>query len=238
MGRVSKGATLIELIIYMFLLSIILSLVFRIVVLNKKQSSKPMASFNVQQEFIFAQDALRQDLKETKLSTVKIYPNPDHPNATVGISLISPRTIDTNEIKTTPYGTPYWQKIIYYYLEKDPKREDVAYLVRKEGVISGLPSANPKASPYEPAKAPYDKRRKKIIARFIMLPHKRVPELNMTTGEYGGFEVFFLNPEGEKSITDFYDHPIVGVNLIFKYTSPTTGKNTVMEFPIKVYPRN
>jgi len=240
MGNMKRqgGVSLIELSIYMFLLVVVLGIVFRMAILNRRQIEKPAASFRIQQDLLSVQEILRRDLTETNLSTVRIFPNPDFPDAPPGMSLISPRGIKDDEIQTTQFGNPYWQKIIYYTLEKDPDRQGVGRLVRKENVIAGLPSAQPKASPEEPSKADYDPETRKVVARYVLLPNQKVPQLGLDLKEQGGFEVFFMDPDGNRSITDSQNHPIVGIDLFLREISSSTGETTVMKYPVRVYPRH
>lgn len=222
----------------MFLAVILLGIVVRMVTLNRKQMEKPAASFRIQQEVLALQEFLRRDLKETHLSTVRIYPNSDYPNEPPGISMVSNRTLLQDEAMTTSAGHPYWQKTVYYTLEDDPDREGTGRLVRMEGVTSGLPSTSPKADSKPPSQATIDPRRKKVLSRFIVMPNEKLPGLNKTTTDQGGFEASFIDEEGDSSRTDFLQHPIVNVNLIFMEKSASTGKPTIMNYEIRMYPEN
>lgn len=233
-----RGFSLFELVIYAFLLAVILGIVFRMAIFNRRTFEKPAASFRIQQDLMSIQEQLRRDLEETHLSTVKIFPADPNSTDPPGISMISPRDIVKDEIQTTPSGTPNWQKIIYYYVEKDPDRPETGRLVRREGTIPGLPSANPSASPYKPNEAPHESKRGRIAARHIMLPNDAAKEINLKLGNQGGFEANFMNHNGEKSRTDYQHNHIVVVNLTAKEISKSTGKPTVLGTEIRVCPRH
>ena len=233
-----RGFTLFELVIYSFLLAVILGIVFRLAIFNRRTFEKPAASLRIQQDLIAIQKMLRKDLEETHLSTVRIFPSNPASNEPPGISMISARDIDNDEIQTTSSGTPYWQKIIYYYVEKDPDRPETGRLVRREGKIAGLPSANPKASTYKPQNAPYEAKRSRIAAHHILLPKDKIKELNYTAGNQGGLEAFFMDQNGNQSRTDYQHHHITVIRLTAKEISKSTGKTTAMTTEIRVSPRN
>lgn len=233
-----RGFSLFELVIYSFLLAVILGIVFRMAIFNRRTFGKPAASFRIQQDLMSIQEQLRRDLEETHLSTVRIFPDNPASADPPGISMISPRDIVKDEIQTTPSGTPNWQKIIYYYMEKDPDRPETGRLVRHEGVIPGLPSANPAASDFKPNEAPHEAKRSRIAARHIMLPNDSAKEINLTLGNQGGFEANFMDQNGDKSRTDYQHKHVVLVNLTAKEISKSTGKPTVLGTEIRVYPRH
>ncbi|MFH0802331.1 MAG: hypothetical protein V2A78_08120 [bacterium] len=233
-----KGFSLVELMIYAFLTVLILGVVFRMMVLNRRQMERPAATFRIQQELLSVHRYLERDLEETRLSSIRIYPNSSHPNALPGISLASPRSIDDDTLKLSPTGFPIWQKIIYYFLEKDPRHSSTARLVRREGTISGYPSALPLASSYEPSTAPSNRRRERIAAKSLLLPGEKIPLLSRQLGPAGGFEVYFSDARGGRSLDDFRNYRLITIILWAGAVSQTTGKSTVLSYPIQVVPRN
>jgi hypothetical protein len=233
-----KGFSLVELMVYAFLTVLILGVVFRMMVLNRRQMERPAATFRTQQELLTAHRYLERDIEETRLSSIRIYPNSSHPNALPGISLSSPRSIEDDSLKLSPTGFPVWQKTVYYFLEKDPRRPSSARLVRREGVISGYPSAVPLASYHEPARAPFNRRRERVVARSLLLPMESIPLLSRRLGPAGGFEAYFSDAWGRRSLDDFRNYRMLSVILWAGSVSQTTGKPTVLNYPIQVVPRN
>jgi len=233
------GFSLVEMLIYAFLLLLILGVVFRMAIQGRRSSERPMASYRLQQNLMAAQKYLQQDLRETRLCTIRIYPNPSNPAAKPGISMASPRSIATGDLMLTPSGTPLWQKIVYYCLENDPGNAATGSLIRKEGSLPGLPSANPVASAYEPSQAPCDKKHCRTVAKCIYMPGRVIDILGKDLKETGGFVAYFSDAaETRKSATDYQSCHLVNVILIAGETSQATGKLTVLEYPVKVVPRN
>jgi len=233
------GFSLVEMLIYAFLLLMILGVVFRMAIQGRRNAERPMASYRLQQNLMAAQKYLQQDLRETRLCTIRIYPNPSSPDAKPGISMASPRSIATGDLKLTPSGTPLWQKVVYYCLEGDPANPATGSLVRKEGTLPGLPSANPAASPYEPSQAPCEKKHCRTVAKCIYMPGQTIDVLGKDLKEAGGLVAYFSDAAGtRKSATDYQSCHLVNVILIAGETSQATGKLTVMEYPVMVMPRN
>ena len=106
-----RGFTLVELLIYAFLMVILLGVVFRMAIANRRQMERPAASFRIHQDFLSVGKVIRQDLEETSIGSVVIYPNDDFPKEPPGMAMLSAR--DKNGVfQSTPQGTPLWQKVV------------------------------------------------------------------------------------------------------------------------------
>jgi type II secretory pathway pseudopilin PulG len=231
-----KAFTLVELVIYMFLMVVLLGIVFRMAIVNRRQMEKPAAGFRAVQTFLSLQSILNRDLQETDLSTVRIYPNPRFPGAPPGMSLASPRGLADDAVKMTPQGGVLWQKIIYYYVMPDPSRPGTGRLVRKEGLVPGLPSTKPVASAFEPSVAGFDRGRRRFVATNILLANQEIPQLKLSLGRHGGFEAVFMDGEGKTSPAYTPRHPLIVLNLTVREISPATGKPTVMRYQVRACP--
>lgn len=237
MGR-KPGFTLMEMVIYMLLVTLILGIVYRMAVLNRRQMERPASSFRLQEGVLLAHRLLRQDLEETDIHTIRIFPDASNPKEPPGISIASPRSLEDGAFRCSPTGAPLWQKIIYYTLQADPDNPEVSNLIRREGTIAGLPSAFAPVSPDPPSVASFDRGHTSIAARNICSPGVIIESLQMKLDERGGFSVLFSDAGGQISDTGNPLATIVTIRLMAQEISKTTGKPSVIDYRIWVCPRN
>jgi hypothetical protein len=153
--------------------------------------------------------------------------------------MASPRNTTTGELEHTASGTPLWQKIVYYYVESNPATPGLGRLIRKEGLVPGLPSANAIASTFPPSTAPFIDKRWRVVAQGIYMPRQRIEPLGRDLDARGGFIAFFSDATGNStSTTDFQRLHLVNVTLLAGEVSKSSGKLSVLELPIKMVPRN
>lgn len=233
-----RGVSLLELVLYMALLVILGSLVARMTFANIRGMEKPAASFRVQQNLLAVQRMLQRDLEETDISTVRIYPNPQHPDEPPGLSLASARALGGPQGDRLMFqnGLPLWQKFVYYTLKPDPGHPGVGTLLRREGPLATPATTLPPASALPPSSAPAQ--RQAVAARFLCLPGASIPELPLRLDSQGGFKVEFVDAWGHTSLTDFRRHPLVSVTLASEEISQTTGKRTFITYKMTVLPQN
>lgn len=118
------GATLIEVLTYMALASMVFLAIYGIFMAGRRYFEIARASIEVQQALNTVGFRLTRDLMETHAETVQSYPNTKYTSLPVGIVFLSARD-DQNVFQYEPtYGMPMWQKYIGYYLDTDPSYPD------------------------------------------------------------------------------------------------------------------
>ena len=246
-GRPLRGFTLIEMVIYMFLMTLILGLVYSMAVVNRRQMERPAASFRIQQSLLAAHQLLKQDLKYTRLSTIRIYPNDSHPEEPPGIAMASPQDRNGNFTLSGQDGMLFW-KTIYYTLEKIPDSPETGRLVRKEVYYSHIGVQVSQPYPYEPAldelpskvRIPNKWNPVKVVCNCIYLPNTTITELSRTLDGAGGFKACFTDAAGSsrKRVYNALDElKLVEIELVAGEKSVTTGKLTMLNYRITVFPQ-
>ncbi len=124
--RRQPGATLIEILTYMALVSMVMLAIYGIFMAGRRYFEIARASVEVQQALNTVGARLTRDLMETDASTVQSYPNGRYTAVPVGIVFLSARkpatgAADDNVFQYDEnFGVPIWQKYIGYYLDTDP----------------------------------------------------------------------------------------------------------------------
>lgn len=232
-----RAFTLLETAVAMFLFVLVLGIVFRVLVLNRRSLERPAAAARLTQELLKAQKSLRQDLEGTKLSTVCVYPHPGAPFEPPGISFISCRAVHDDSVDFE-MGAVKWQKHIFYTVAPDPGDSRFCVLHRCEIVMPGYPSTAPKSAAIGPAEAMARAVKKRAVARGIVTPHSAFPRQGLSFGARGGFDAYFADAAGFRSETDSWDYRIVAVELTVAELSKATGRLSVLRYPLRITPRN
>lgn len=214
-----RGYSLTELVVYMFIASMMLTIIVTIFLFMSRSFSHTAASYDVQREIQTGTEMLRQDLSQTSLNSIVVYPSGTGTSPS-GVSMISAQqeVKETGKpprryFKMSDYGTPEWgEHIFYVVLERPPLKQEIGTpfqgkmgdLVRWN--LSFDKSSNPlypfptdiKPSDFKVHRQPF-----KMILRNI--PLATAPEIvNMehytTNGrDYGGFQVGFIQQEKDKN---------------------------------------
>lgn len=133
----SKGTTLIEMLVYIFLFLLVFIGIHRIFNSATQYYYLSIASVDVQQSALSASYRLSRELSESALSSIKLY------NTTPkGIVFMSPRdSAGTISFQTaSPYeGEVYWYKYVAYYLDTDPGDSSLYAIYIKEYTPTGSP---------------------------------------------------------------------------------------------------
>ena len=142
------GATLIEILTYMALASVVFLAIYGIFAAGRRYFEIARASIEVQQAANTIAFRLGRDLAETEPNSVQSFPNSSATSAPVGVVFLSARKVatgaaDDNVFQVDPtYGIPKWQKYVGYYLDADPSYPDnprMMALYMAEYVPSGFP---------------------------------------------------------------------------------------------------
>ncbi|MGI5844092.1 MAG: PilW family protein [Candidatus Xenobium sp.] len=140
------GATLIEVLTYMALASMVFLAIYGIFMAGRRYFEIARASIEVQQALNTVGSRLTRDLMETHAEAIQSYPNNKYPSLPVGIVFLSARD-DQNVFQYDPnYGVPIWQKYVGYYLDTDPNYPDNPRM-RALYVAEVKPSGFPKIRP-------------------------------------------------------------------------------------------
>ena len=192
--RLHKRAfTLAELVVYFALSVLALGLVFGIFFSGRRNFESTSSSYLVSQDAEAALRWMRADLKDSALGTIRVYPNPDHPDEPPGISMASPRD-KKNAFMINDHGAPLWTSYIYYTLNE--KGQLIRWL--EEVDFQGLPVAS--------SKMPSDKNRRfaRIVLRNVCAPEVTLPQ-QAALSERGGFDLQFVRwtDQGDEVLTSW-----------------------------------
>lgn len=194
--RRQAGATLIEILTYMGLASMVMLAIYLIFVAGWRYFEIARSSVEVQQAVNTIGTRLTRDLMETHANTVQSYPNSKYTSVPVGIVFLSARKpvtggADDNAFQYDPnYGLPLWQKYVGYYLDTDPSnpndtRSRALYVAEyiptgfpkikaEQGTVNGVTTATIRGSG----------RNRRLLAHGVLAPTNARPR--------GGFDCFAI----------------------------------------------
>jgi hypothetical protein len=196
--RSSKGATLIELVIYFALSSLVaLTIVsaFRIATATQQAT---YSSYLMSGRTYSGVTVLRRDLQNTALSAITAYPNASDSSEAPGMSCPSPFGFEgerQGELHVNPYGSPEWKKMVHYTVKK--KGNHVGTLLRWSKKIDSK-DLLPLKGTLSPSQVEGDQGRG--LLEDVLLGNQTVDGVGengqFQTGPSGGFEVQFVRREG------------------------------------------
>lgn len=130
------GITLIEMVVAMFLTTLILGASMTLYVQSSQQSARPGASMRMEADMLNSLRLLERDLSETSQQSIKVFPNKEFPQEPPGVSMESARSLSNDTVVLSEFGGLRWQKYVYYTWD-----EARAQLYRLEGNLwdQGLP---------------------------------------------------------------------------------------------------
>lgn len=182
--RDRRGMTMIELTVYMFLFTIATGVVIALFNSTRTMSQNTTASYLVNGNTETAIRTLRQDLKETALTTLRVTTTPP------GISFVSARD-DRGKLLVNKHGAPQWEKHVFYTLEANGN------LVRWERELD-LKNLLPMPTTIAPSAIEGNRRR--VVLGGVVLPGFKLvgagSHANETAGPAGGFRVQFIRRAG------------------------------------------
>ncbi len=214
--------------LFLVLLSVLMLAFFVIRPESGYRDNSP--AIKIQGDFSNGEKSIRRDLEETAIESVVIYPNDDFPQEAPGIAMLSAR--DSRGIFiTTAWGTPRWQKVVYYTLIPDPGNEGFGLVVRREGTDVRLPSSGVIVPDFVPSLAPHDPGKTVVVAGNIPLDEE---------GSKGGsgFCVRFRDAVGNTGAHRKPGMSLISVMITPRHVSRKTGKVTSMTLPVIVCPSN
>jgi hypothetical protein len=178
--------TLIELMIYMFLAGLLLTAIGSLMVSIKRWSAGAEGAFLVSEQFESGVRWMRQDLQETSLASVQVYPNAQNPTEPPGLSFESARTPDHPEVfLINAFGAPQWSEYIYYTLANGE-------LIRWAQATS-TPSLVPAPSSVLPSMRA-NRQSERTVFHDLVAPGKPVAgKPGVTADQYGGFHASFVH---------------------------------------------
>jgi hypothetical protein len=114
-----RGVTIIELMTYAFVVSILLAGMLACYKSYREFYAGAVGSYLISSEFEPGLRALRRELKETALVSLRAYPNKLVSSARPGLSFISGRDWDRpTQLNISPHGAPEWDKHVFYTMDE------------------------------------------------------------------------------------------------------------------------
>ena len=219
--RQQRGMTLMELVVYMFLAVLACVLLWSFQQITRSTQQASTATYLVNGETETCIDWIRQDVGETALASIQVYPS---------VSMVSNRAFADDEkgkLLVNKWGAPLWDKHVLYTLDYSAG-EQTGNLVRWEREISNK-NLLPVLSETLPSVGVMDTGR--VVLRDVLAPNVTVdrvgPEGQIVTDEFGGLRAQFIRriggSDGEEVLTT---------------VNPTSGNprdNTrMLEFELKI----
>lgn len=240
------GFTLVEVLIAAMIGLLVISLAVGLFTSTQGRYSEVTESYELEQRVSELVEWLQDDLKQTSLASVVVYPNPDHKTEPPGLSFASAHPLDqTKQLELTQYGSAKWQKHVYYTLEPDPKQAEMSHLIRYELASSQV---KPEPSVHLPSLTENSTSRRRVSN--VLLSHGYEFEQDGSQGlvpqkkgkAVGGFHPAFLLSDGTTSNLNPNQRTelntsmlVIGLNL----AQPAEGGRwSGQEFQFRVRPRN
>jgi len=112
-----RAFTIVELMTYGFLMSLLFAGVLACYIAFREYYAGAVGSYLISSEFEPGLRALRRELKETALVSVRAFPSEAVSSAREGLSFISARDWDRpSHLNLSPHGAPEWDKHVFYTL--------------------------------------------------------------------------------------------------------------------------
>jgi hypothetical protein len=219
-----------ELVVYMFLAVLACILLWSFQQITRSTQQASTATYLVNGETETCIDWIRQDVSETALASIQVYPNSEAASEAPGLSMVSNRAFADDEkgkLLVNKWGAPLWDKHVLYTLDYSTG-EKTGNLVRWEREIANK-NLLPVLSESLPSVGVMDTGR--VVLRDVLAPNVTVdrvgPGGQILTDEFGGLRAQFIRriggPDGEEVLTT---------------VNPTSGNprdNTrMLEFELKI----
>jgi hypothetical protein len=195
----SRGASLIELMVYCALSLLALGLMADLFYTGETVSTTVSSAYSLDEDVESAIRWLRQDLKGTALSTIVVYPRPaanTDDDSQPGMCLASPYQYGSGKYSFSEFGTPAWNKFVLYTVQ--PKSEKLGALVRWESRYE-----TPQLAPLVPANLVPDKitdtSHQRNLVDQVVLPNAIIEGMDPLDPLYGGFQVGFVRSDNTVS---------------------------------------
>jgi type II secretory pathway component PulJ len=200
-----RGMTLVELLVATAIAMFLLAVLTATVRLLARGTQKASTGYSLGQNVFKGTNYIKADLFDTALASVRVFPSDDHDDQAPGLSLLSAHPMnESGSFQFTAYGSPGWQKHIFYTLQKMKGNPERAQLVRwgKKLSQSGGPPIPSTLLPDTVAEAD---RSRAVLNHLLPAGHVIKPDgpdgmarVHADQNEIGGFQVRFLRyPEGQ-----------------------------------------
>ena len=193
-----RGFTMIELVVYFALSSIVLLTLVGIFKISNRSQQATYSSYLVGGRTYSALSVLRRDLQNTALSAIEAYPQKGSSSEPPGMSCPSPFGFSGDEkgqLQISPHGSPDWQKMVHYTVQKTSGK--VGSLLRWSSEFKP-DNFLPERAPGLPSAIQGDQGN--ALLEDVLLANQAVTGVGeggqYTTGPAGGFEIQFVRREG------------------------------------------
>jgi prepilin-type N-terminal cleavage/methylation domain-containing protein len=244
------GFTLIEILVASAVGLLVLTAAYSLYAVSVKGVDKAESSFGLEQNITKVVDILQQDLRYTTLPSVAVY-NSDGTQNSVGLSFLAAAPLDSlGKVELSRFGTPNWQKHVFYALQPIDGSQGESRLLRYEIALD--PNNFQLVSTHHPFELPSEGGTERIVAKKILQPGWSYAtgtggEVSLKqdagSGSGGGFQVKFLQQDG--SLTDTrpsQNEPenITGIleATVTVFETSDLGKLSILPFTFRVAPRN
>jgi prepilin-type N-terminal cleavage/methylation domain-containing protein len=244
-----RGFTLIEVLIASFIGLLVLGGVLALFSATAKDVDRAEASYGLEDLLVTAIKPLQTDLRYTTLASVASYPQDNSSTSGQGVSLVSADPLgEMGKLQISRFGTPAWQKHVFYTLVSDTSKTGESHLVRYE---QALPKGDfVLVSSHLPYDLPTTNTERIIAKQVLKSGYSLKPKaggdvtLAQDKSSKGGFQVQFLQTDGTTTSVNptANDDPtkttgVLVVNLTLIETSDL-GKVSALPFEFRVAPRN
>lgn len=243
-----RGFTLIELLIASFIGLIVVSGVIALYTATATDVDRAESSYGLEQALVTSVKPLMADLRYTTLASVSVYPQSNQVED-VGLSFLSAAPAgEFDKVEISRFGTPKWQKHVFYTLRSDTGKQGESRLVRYEQAMS--PEAFQLVSSHPPYQVQQDDPSERVVGRRLLSPgwvtkasRDGVVRLAQEENAPGGFTVSFLQQDGtssKKNPTQNDPDKSTGVLLVSLtiLDESELGKISSLPFEFRVAPRN
>jgi hypothetical protein len=248
--RRRAGFTLVELVIYMFLAGLILTMVYSLFFLGRSSFNTAAQGFFIGEQCQTTLTRLRTELSASNIGTVVAYPNAAHPSEPPGIAFEScydPN--NTGKIEVSQFGAALWTQYVYYTLQPAARPNGMTgRLVRWSQSVGGVANIAPSASTVLPSSLGA---RNATVLNNVLLPNVTIAgvtsgvsgnrgTVTTSTGEGGGFTVSFVQRDNTSATaTDVLSAINPTAHMDATGSGLTTRTNTqLVEIDFKVFATN
>jgi hypothetical protein len=193
MAMNKRGQTMIELVIYIAMAGLAAITIMALFNMAQRTQSSTYSSYLMSGKTEEALGRLRRELRESAMPSIVVYPNLDHPNEKPGVAFPSAYK---ESMAFSPYGTPSWDRHVFYTLVAPPGKSETGKVVRWEQNF-----ANKDFLPQMPVTLPSLQTNPGSTALLnVVLPNQEVHGLKdqpgYKTDKFGGFRVQYLERTG------------------------------------------
>jgi hypothetical protein len=178
------GHTLLELIIYMALSVAALGILVSLITVARRTGDHTYAQYLVAGNMATTIRMIRKELQATSLASVTSYG--ENGGEAPGFSCVSAYD-DKGEFQLGAYGTPHWQKHVYYTLDAEGKITRWTTDIADKNYLPTL------------APAPTASEGGKVLMQDALPPNKAVDKWQPATS-YGGLQVGFVRRKGNLEV--------------------------------------